>query len=63
MSRSALQRVLRAERSAMLGGVATIRQKIISSLASLFSDDYKDRKCDLIHFNLQFKNQYFDKQL
>lgn len=44
MARSALQRVLKAERSAMLGGVAAIRQKVLASLATLFSDDFKDRK-------------------
>ena len=45
LARSALQRVLKAERTAMLGGVAAIRQKIIASLAALFSEDFKDRKC------------------
>jgi hypothetical protein len=44
MARSALQRVLKAERTAMLGGVAANRQKIIASLATLFSGDFKDRK-------------------
>lgn len=44
MARSALQRVLKAERTAMLGGVAANRQKILASLATLFSGDFKDRK-------------------
>ena len=39
MAVAALQRVLKAERTAMLGGVATVRQKIIASLASMFSED------------------------
>ncbi|XP_046643772.1 symplekin-like [Daphnia pulicaria] len=42
MARSALQRVLKAERTAMLGGVAANRQKILASLATLFSGDFKD---------------------
>ena len=44
MARSALQRVLKAERTAMLGGVAANRQKILASLATLFSNGFKDRK-------------------
>lgn len=44
MARSALQRVLKAERIAILGGVAANRQKILASLATLFSGDFKDRK-------------------
>lgn len=42
MAHSALQRVLKAERTAMLGGVAANRQKILASLATLFSGDFKD---------------------
>jgi len=42
MAVAALQRVLKAERTAMLGGVATVRQKIIASLATLFSEDLMD---------------------
>ena len=43
MARSAFQRVLKAERIAMLGGVAATRQKILASLATLFSGDFKNR--------------------
>ena len=43
MARSALQRVLKAERVAMLGGVASIRQKLLATLATLFSEDFKNR--------------------
>lgn len=43
MARSALQRVLKAERTAMLGGVAATRQKILASLATLFSGEFKNR--------------------
>lgn len=51
MARSALQRVLKAERAAMLGGVAANRQKILASLATLFSGDFKDRKFPYFYFD------------
>lgn len=58
MARSALQRVLKAERTAMLGGVAANRQKILASLATLFSGDFKDRKLPVLFvtpkFNITF---------
>ena len=43
MALSALRRVLKAERVAMLGGVASIRQKLLASLATLFCEDFKNR--------------------
>jgi len=44
LAKSALQRVLKSELTAMHAGVANTRQKIISYLAALFSDDFKDSK-------------------
>lgn len=44
IAQSAFQRILKAERTAMLAGVLTVRQKILSSLATLYSEDLKDSK-------------------
>ena len=40
MALSALNRILKSERTAIHGGVASVRQKIISSLATMFSQDF-----------------------
>ena len=43
LSASALKRLLGAERAAMLGGVATVRHKVVASLATIFTQELKDR--------------------
>lgn len=48
LAKSALQRVLKSELTAMHAGVANTRQKIISYLATLFSEDFKDTVVDFI---------------
>ena len=48
MALSALNRLLKSERTAMLGGVASIRQKILSALASIFAKDFKTVMVDFI---------------
>lgn len=48
LSKSALQRVLKSELTAMHAGVANTRQKIISSLPALFSEDCQDTVVDFI---------------
>ena len=47
MALSALRRLPKAERVAMLGGVASIRQKLLASLATLFCEDFKNRNISL----------------
>lgn len=42
MMADAVQRILKAERSAALGGVTTVRTKIITTLAASFSRKVRD---------------------
>lgn len=44
LAKAALGRLLKAERTAMLGGVAALRQKILASLVTLFAEDFRERK-------------------
>lgn len=44
LAKAALGRLLKAERTAMLGGMAATRQKILASLVTLFPDDFRNRK-------------------
>lgn len=44
LAKAAFNRLLKSERTAMLGGMATTRQKILASLVTLFADDFRERK-------------------
>jgi len=49
---SAIQRILKAERSAIVGGIPQIRHKIITTLAAQFTQDIKGILLDFIFDNL-----------